>query len=257
VYERNGRTSDADDEYRRAIALDSENLNIRNNYAVFLYAESRLDEAIGQWEQVIDRAPDHFAALVNLGSALSETGKVHEAIRHYERANGLRPTYFGYVNLGTAHAQLREYPAAVRAYRDAIRIDAKGSLAWGNLAFVLYWMNGLDSETTAAFEQAIELAEAARERDPRDALTHSDLALYYAITGESHLALERIETAMTLAESSGEVMAAAAEVYEILGLREQALEHVNTALELGLSRERLESNPGLSGLLADPRISAR
>jgi hypothetical protein len=52
-------------------------------------------------------------------------------------------------------------------------------------------------------------------------------------------------------------MAAAAEVYEILGLREQALEHVNTALELGLSRERLESNPGLSGLLADPRISAR
>lgn len=253
-YERLGRLKDAEASYRKALSLDPENLSVLDSFANFLFRQGRFEEAVREWRAVIRLAPDNAAALVNLGSALSETSRFAEAITLYERAVSLKPSTMAYSNLGTAYSRAERYPEAAAAYRKALELDGEDWLAWGNLAYVSSWMGGMDARTVEAFERAIRLAEAERKESPRDASLHSQLALYYAKTGERRLSLQRLSTALTLSPGAGQIQADAAEVYELLGMREKAVAALRRSLDLGFQRQQLLRNPELSRLLEDPRM---
>lgn len=254
VFERLGRQADAEASFRRALALDPERVSTLNAFGNFLFRQSRFDEAAAQWQTVVRLAPNHYTALVNLGAALNETGRIAEAITVYQRAIEIQPTYMAYSNLGTAYSRGERYAEAVAAYRNALTIDESNWLAWGNLAYVY----SLDQQTASlaaeTFDQAIALAEAARQQNLRDPFVHSDLALYYAMTGQPELALQRLSTTLTLAPDSGEILAAAAEIQERLGQRDDAVAQARRALELGYPRQRLQRNPGLTNLMMDVRL---
>jgi tetratricopeptide (TPR) repeat protein len=257
VYESKGRLDAAEAAFQKAIALDSDSLLFRDSYANFLFRQGRFDDAAGQWRGVIRLAPDHFGALVNLGSALSELGKLSEAITMYERAIEIRPNYMAYVNLGTAYGRAERYSNAVTAFETALEIDDSDWLAWGNLAYAYSWQDGMDRQALENFDRAIELAEAARQQKPRDPFVHSDLALYYAKTDRTELARQRMETALILSPESGEILASAAEVYELAGQRDQAIEMAQKALDKGFPQQRLHRNPELAALRTDPRMQDR
>ena len=254
MYAKQGRAKDAEAAYRKAIALEPENLLSINAYANFLFDQSRLDEAAKQWQDALALAPDHYAVLVNLGSTLSDTGQTGESITMYERAIEIKPSYMAYVNLATAYDRSNHHPAAVTALEEALSIDDADWLAWGNLAFVYARMNGMDQQTIDTFDKAIELAEIARKQNPRDPYVHSDLAMYYAETGQPKLAIQRLEAALALSPNSGEIAAAAAEAHETMGQREEALALLKTALDLGYPMRRLQSNSALNELMLDPKM---
>jgi tetratricopeptide (TPR) repeat protein len=254
LFARLGRSQDAEKSFKKAVALDPENPSNINSYANFLYDQGRFQEATSQWQRVISLAPDHYAALINLGSVFEETGRIPEAITMYERSIKIKPTYMGYSNLGTAYSRGKRYADAVQAYKQALSINDSDSLAWGNLAFIYSWLNGMDAKATETFEHAIALAEEARQQKPREAFVHSDLALYYAKTKQADLALQRLETALALAPESAEILANAAEAYELIGQRDQAVKFARKALALGFSRYLLQHNPELSELLSDPAM---
>lgn len=254
LYSQLGRSQDAEASFRKAIALSPENPTIINSYATFLYDQSRFQEATSQWQKVIRLAPDHYAALLNLGSVLEWTGSVPEAITMYERSIEIKPTYMAYSNLGNAYSRDQHYNKAVEAYKQALEIDDSDWLAWGNLAFVYSWMDGMESQAPETFEHAIELAEQARQKNPREAFTHSDLALYYAKTKQTNLALERLETAITLAPDSTEIFASSVVVYELLGQRDKAMEFARKALAMGHSIQQFQQDPELTDLLNDPAM---
>jgi len=254
MYEGGGRLEDAEASLQKALALDPESLLIRDSYANFLSGQGRFEEAIEQWKTVIRAAPDHYAVLVNLGATLTDIGRIPEAINMYEASIEIHPTYMAYSNLGTAYSRVERYPDAVEAFQQALKIDDSDWLAWGNLAYVYSWANGMTTQTTETFEHAIELAEAARQRNPRDAWVHSDLSLYYAKTGQIKLAMQRLETAVTLSPDSGEILAAVVEAYEQTGQRDKAVEFAQKAFELGYPREQFQRNPEVANLLKDPRM---
>jgi tetratricopeptide (TPR) repeat protein/predicted Ser/Thr protein kinase len=253
-YERLGRLKDAEDSYLKALSLDPENISVLDSYANFLFRQSRFEDAVREWLAVIRLAPDNAAALVNLGSALSEGGRFSEAITMYERAVSLKPSHMAYSNLGTAYSRTKRYPQSVDAYRKALELDDKDWLVWGNLGYVSSWMGGMEKQSVQAFDRAIQFAEAERKESLRDASLHSALALYYAKTGKPQLSLQRLSTALTLSPGTGQIQADAAEVYELLGLRDKAVGAVRKSLDLGFQRQQLLRNPELSALLEDPRM---
>jgi len=256
IYTRLGRLQDAESSFKKALALDPKSPTIHDAYANFLSGQSRFEDAVREWQTVIRIAPDHYAAMVNLGFVLSETGRFAEAITMYQRANEIRPTYMAYSNLGTAYARSKRYPDAVDAYQKALEIDDTDWLAWGNLAYIYSWINGMDLQATQTFERAIQLAEDAQQQNPRDPFIHSDLALYYAKTGQSELALQQLETAIALSPDSGEILAAAAEACEIIGQRDKAIDFAQRSLETGFTRQHFQRNPEFVDLLTDPRMQA-
>lgn len=251
--ERLGRFNDAEAAYRRALELDPDDLASRDAYGNYLFRQSRYEEAIRQWQEVIQRAPDHAAALVNLGSALSETGRVSDAISIYQQLVKVKPEAMAWTNLGTAYSRAKRYPEAVQAYQKSLEMQDRDPMTWGNLGFVYSWMAGHEAKARESFGKAIELAEQRRKQNPRDAFLHSDLALYYAKTGNAALARERLATALVLSPKGPEIRAAAAETHELLGERSKAIAYAREALQLGYPRPRMERNPELSGLLAEAR----
>jgi tetratricopeptide (TPR) repeat protein len=256
LYSRLGRSEDADTAYKKAIALDPENTMILNSYANFLYNQGRFDDAISQFQMVLRLAPEHYAALLNLGTVFEETGKRPEAIAMYQQSIKIHPTYMAWSNLGTAYFRAERHVDAVDAYQNALKLDNSDWLAWGNLAYVYSWLNGMDQKTTETYEHAIELAEAARQKNARDAYVHSDLAIYYAKTQQVELAVQRLKTAITLSPESANILAAAAEAYEVLGQRDNAVELVQKAIALGFSMQQFQQNPEMSDLINDPRMQA-
>lgn len=254
IYRQLGRTEDADAAYQKAISLDSENPTVLNSYANFLYDEGRLDDAILQWQEVLNIAPDHHPAMINLGLAFNETMRFQEAISMNKQAIKIRPSYLAYTNLGTVYAREGKFNEAADAYKKALEIDDSDSLAWGNLAFVYAWMNGMNTKTIETFNHAIKLAENIRQQHPRDPFIISDLALYYAKTNQPTLALQRLRTATTLASDSPEILSAAAEAYEMLGRRDEAVRFMLSAIEHGHSRMHMWTSPELKELAKDPQL---
>jgi eukaryotic-like serine/threonine-protein kinase len=255
-YERLGRPKDAENAYRKASSLDPESFSILDSWANFLFRQGRFDEATRLWQDVIRLAPDNYSAFVNLGSALAETGRNPDAVTMYQRAVELKPSYMAYSNLGTSYSKAKRYEEAEKAYRKALELNDKDWMVWGNLGYVTSWQAGKEAEADRAFGRAIEIAESERKENARDTQLHSDLALYYAKTKRPRLATERLETALALSPQAGAVQAAGAEVFELLGQRERAIEMAKKSLELGFSRQQLQRNPEMMRLFADPRMQA-
>ncbi len=255
-YEELGRLKDADASYERAIALDPENAGNRDSYANYLFRQNRYDEAIRQWQVVVRSMPDNAVAHINLGSALSQEGKVAEAIAMFEKAIALNPNYMAYSNRGTAYFRAGRYQDAASSFERALKLDDSDSMVWGNLAAAYWYVPGRENEARQTFQRAVEMAEAARKRSPRDAYVHSDLATYYAKLKQPDLAKQRLQTALALAPDSPEICIVAAEVKETLGDRAGAIEAARRAVELGFPRQRLQRIRELSELLKDPGMKS-
>ena len=192
-----GKPEDAEAFYKKAVALDPEDIRVRSLYGNFLYEQTRIDEAVAQWQALLRLAPDHYPTLVNLGSVLTELNRAPEAATMLRQAIAIEPTYMAWSNLGTAFSRANRYDDAVEAYREALKIDDGDRLAWGNLGYVLSWSAPDLPETSEVFAKAIELAETARAPD------------------------------------TGEVLAAAAEAWEVMGERDNAIEFAKRALAAG------------------------
>ena len=80
-----GQTSQAEDCYKRALALDRDHVAARHNLADLLYREKRIPEALEQYRYILSRYPDNTAALYNLAVILEETADYAEAAGLYFR----------------------------------------------------------------------------------------------------------------------------------------------------------------------------
>ncbi|NDJ13096.1 MAG: hypothetical protein EBY17_18180, partial [Acidobacteriia bacterium] len=104
---------------------------------------------------------------------------------------------------------------------------------WGNLAVAYSRTPGQQSQTNDAYRRAAELCNVILKANPNDAHTLSNLASYEAFTGERADPLEKIQQALALAPKDSAVLYNAAETYEYLGFREQALLWLGKLLDLG------------------------
>lgn len=247
-YERLGRLGDAEAAFQKAGQLDPDGLAAHDFYANFLYRQGRFADAITEWQSAIRLAPDASPVWVNLGAALLEVGRIDEAIEAGKMAMLIRPTDMGYNNLGIAYLRTGRPAEAVEAFRKAIEMSGGNYLFQGNLA-TSYWRLGSELQARQSFARAIELGEQTRKESPRDANVPGNLASYYARVGNAPLALQRIGTALTLAPKSPDILAGGAEVYELLGQRDKAIELAKRSMELGYSLKRLEQYSELAQLL--------
>jgi serine/threonine protein kinase/tetratricopeptide (TPR) repeat protein len=254
AYEHLSRLDDAEKTFKQAIALRPNYWATYNWLGLFYQHHARYEDAAAMYSQVVSLAPDSFTGYYNLGGVRILQGRYAEAIPLLEQSLSIRATADARSNLATAYFQMRRYPEAAKHFEEAVRLDEKNYLLWGNLGDAYYWAPGRRAEAARAYGKAIALGEEKLRINPRDAEVLSSLALYHAMEGERKPALDNLDAALRLKPKSPELLFNAGIVYQQLGDTQRALEALDKAVAGGISPATLGDTPNFDGLRANPKF---
>jgi Tfp pilus assembly protein PilF len=106
----------APEAYRRAIALDPNNVDAYVNLGRLLQLSGKLRQAKHCYQQALSRAPDHQLALYNLGTLYDELDDLEIAMGYYLRAASIPDAHYNLARIHelrgdelSAHRFLRSY----------------------------------------------------------------------------------------------------------------------------------------------------
>jgi TolB-like protein/DNA-binding winged helix-turn-helix (wHTH) protein/Flp pilus assembly protein TadD len=114
----------AEQNYRRAIELESNNALAHHWYAIYLAAFRRFPEALREIENAVRLDPASIAAGYNKGMILIQAGRYADAVQHLKAVQELEPgspVTPGY--LGVAYERLGQLQEAEAAYGEAQRLS--------------------------------------------------------------------------------------------------------------------------------------
>jgi tetratricopeptide (TPR) repeat protein len=165
VYHLQHRNREAEAALKRAIELDPADVCAFNQLGRLYYDEERYQDAIGPFitESTLQaRATTyHF-----LGNSYLYTSKFEEAIKAYREALRLDASYPRlFVDLGHAYYGLGRYPAAKDAYRQAIKADPANVDA--RVALGLTELKHGDARVAAEQYQIIQMLDSERAENLR------------------------------------------------------------------------------------------
>jgi S1-C subfamily serine protease len=118
------------------------------------------DNAVGYFENAVNRNPKRADAWVQVGYCKVKQGKNEEAIRAYQQALLLKPDAEEILNkLGDAYYYASRLPEAIETYQAATRLYPIGAEAYYNLALVYF--------ETGNQKQALAQARILKQLDER------------------------------------------------------------------------------------------
>jgi len=144
---------------------------------VALTQQGRLPEAIQTFQDALRLKPDYAEPHYCLGNIFLQDGNINDAIAHYEQALRIKPDYAEtHNNLGIALEQTGNIKDAIAHYEQAVRIKPDYAKAYYNCGVALE-QEGRVPEAIAHYEQVLRI-------DPDDAEAGNALArLQAASTG--------------------------------------------------------------------------
>lgn len=257
AYEQLNRLTDAEATYRHAIELRPNYWGGYDKLGVFYFNHGRYPEALSMFQKVVDLTPDNFRGYSNLGGIYVTLDQYEKAIPVLEKAVAIRPEADAISNLATAYFYQRRFPDAARTYEHAVQLNAATYMPWANLAEAYYWIPEKHAEADRTYRKAIDMVKIELRMNPRNAKVQSDLALYYAMTGQRGPASRALSDAFRYAATNDpDVLYVAAIVHKQGGERDQALSYLEKAVATGFSPNRIRDNPLFDDLKTDPRLMA-
>ena len=119
-----------------------------------------------------------------------------------------------------------------------------------------YLWGGHREQSIQTYHKAIELAQADLMKSPNDPDLLSQIADYYASSGQGEKSLVYLRKALALSPDDPNVNYRAGETYEILGQRAKAIPLIARSLAQGYHATDVQRSPELTGLRGDPAFQA-
>jgi len=160
VFRQKRRWSEAEAEYRKALAIDSTKRGARLSLAIVLFTELKTDEAFEITSSLLAEAPEDPEANLLAGEILVQGHKFQEAESYLTKCKDLDPDLVPslHVLLGQVYAATNRIPEAISEYKSGLASDEDGSIHY-QLAR-LYEKSG-DKD---AAEEQIRISQQLRKR---------------------------------------------------------------------------------------------
>src|SRR6266403_2406368 len=114
-------------------------------------------EAAFSYKRLADQHPRNPVYLNKLGIALHQQAALGAALKYYERASKVDPSYTdAQNNIGTIWYQRKKFSRAIKAYQRAINIRSDMAVLHSNLAYA-YFGDKKYQEAISSFRQALSL----------------------------------------------------------------------------------------------------
>ncbi len=219
-----GKLPEAEEVYRRALALQPDYPEAWFNLGNLLRDNGNTPAAIEAYQQAIAQKPDYENALNNLGNLLRGSGRFEEAVTCYQQALALRESAQTLSNLAFAHKDAGRLEDAVSYLQRALALQEDNPDLHYNLANTLR-----DHGDT---EKAITHYRHALILKPDYAGAANNLGSVLLGSGEALAALEHYRRAVFLEPANADYIANAGNAERALKRYAQAVEAVRAAIAL-------------------------
>ncbi|TAL25673.1 MAG: tetratricopeptide repeat protein [Nitrospirae bacterium] len=157
LYDDNGLTDKAIEEYQIAIRLNPNYGDAHNNLAVAYYNKGLTDMAIEHYQIALRINPNYIEAYYNLGAAYKDKGMTDMAIEYYRIALRINPANAdAHVNIANAYDDKGMTDKAIEHYQIALKLNQDNPSAHYNLG-VAYERMGLPDEAIKQYQTALGL----------------------------------------------------------------------------------------------------
>ena len=186
-----GEYAEAEQEYRAALLLDSQNADLYISLGFVLDRQEKWDDALAAAREAVRLNPNYELAHYNLGVALGRKGDWDGKIAEEREALRLNPNDgAAHFNLGLALGHEGDVDGAIAEYREALRLNPKDGDAHAMLGDELGRKGDWDGEIA-------EEREALRQ-NPNDAFAHFALGMAFVAKGDLGGALQESRAAYEL-----------------------------------------------------------
>ncbi len=220
-----GHWKDTETLFRHALRVTRGNWLAHYNLATHASATGRVQDAIAHYQQALSIEPEFAEAHNNLGVLLTQEGRLDEAIGHLERALQIKPdSVEAHNNLGVALTHAGRIEESVLHYRTALRLKpgyAQAAYNWGRSCVLL----GRLSEAIQHWQQALRI-------QPDYAEAHYDLGVALAASGRLPEAIEHWQQAVRINPDFAEAHYNLAVASEHAGKTTEAIRHCEEALRV-------------------------
>ena len=258
VYAAQGNMAAAETAAQKAMDLAPDDWHAPLSLADYYLSSGKLDQAEAQFKRSAELAPDNEAAYYDLAIVDMRLNKLKEARANIERALQIEPdSPDTYQELAWLLEAEGKFDGAVAANRKAADLEPNNYQAWANLGATTLQLADGSRKAAPAYQKAAALAEAERQRRPKDPELLSSLAYYYARGGNPERARTLLRQSLALGTSNPKIDYVAGEIYEITGDRSAAIEHITKAIGPGYSLAEIDRDPDLKDLRTDPAFQAK
>jgi len=208
-------------------------------------------------KRALELEPDLAEAHVARGIAVSLTKKFDEAEKEFETAMRLDPKLYeaAYFYGRGLKSQGRNEEAA-KMFERASLLRPEDFLAPSFLSAVLEDM-GLKAEAVVASQRSLKLIEERLELNPDDARATNLGATIQARFGDRERTIDYINRSLAIDPEDSGMLYNIACSYALLGMTEEALSSLETALDKGFGhKEWLEHDSDLNSIRGTPRFQA-
>ena len=197
-------------------------LTDREKYGILAFharaVEKDPGKAIGYLKTLMALYPDDSVSHVSLGRTYLQMGRVPEALAEYKEAIRIDPRFvLAYGNLGGTYLyQMGDVASALPLCQKILELDPGNSWAQDSLGWSYFAKNQLP-QAQAAFEKAVE-------DNPQGTLSRYRLAHTHRLQGHYQQALETLQQIQKVDPSETSVFYDMGVVYERMGDRKKARE---------------------------------
>jgi len=195
--------------------------------------------AVSYLNEAIRIAPDARTHL-ELGSALMQTGKTEDAVKHFQEVIRHKPHfhYEAYFNLGNALVKLGQTTDAIRHFEEAVNLNPEFVEAHNNLGFLLLGQNKT-TEAIKHFDEAVQI-----NPDYEDA--HINFGLALSMQGKTTQAIEQYAEAIRINSENDRTHNTLGLAFARQGRLDEAVEHFFEAVRINPGSDDMQNNLGVA-----------
>ncbi len=254
AYASMGLPDKAEREWQQAIDLRPNSVDAYNQLGIFAMGRGDYASAAANFRKASALAPQNASILGNLGAALAYAGSAVESRRALQQSIRLGPSAPAWNNLGDLDLKQGRFADAAADYEQALEFNKADYRVWSNMAVAYSRTPGQRDKAKDAFLHAAQMCRETLKTNPNAPVALSDLAMFVASEGdERQEPLVLIERALALAPEDTNVQFNAAETYEALGYRKDALDWVAKLVAAGYPIDDINDSPVLADLVKDSR----
>jgi len=174
----NGDLEGAIEEFKLALILDENNINVHNSLGVCYGIKNQLNEALAEFKIAMGLDPKEIMAVYNTGYAHLLKKEFNNALEYFLAAEQMDNSVFELaIQTGRVYAELNQPGNAKKYFETAVRLNPKSAPAFRLLGDCCAGQDLL-LEATAAYKTALKL-------NPDDVAAQSALGYLYEMQGKN------------------------------------------------------------------------